>query len=104
MGARPVTNAAILERTLRRLRRDGRLDELAEMLAVLAGASARLVDATCTPDSGVAAYAQAASLRAHMAVLAELSGRIAPVSTDEEDPWERIAAELEASSAEAFPT
>jgi hypothetical protein len=29
------------------------------MLAVLAGTSARLVDAVCTPDSGTAIYAQA---------------------------------------------
>ncbi len=100
MSGRPATNAAILDGTLRRLRRAGRLDDLAEMLAVLAGTSARLVDATCTPDSGAAAYAQAACLRVHTAVLSELSGRIAPVLIDEDDPWERIARELEATSAE----
>jgi hypothetical protein len=92
MSARSASNAAIPDRTLRRLRWAGRLDDLCEMLAVLAGTSARLVDAAC---------AEAASLRVHAAVLSELSGRIAPVQTGEDDPWERIARALEATSTAA---
>jgi hypothetical protein len=61
----------------------------------LAGTSARLVDAACAPDSDVAVYARAACLRAHAGVLVELAARIAPVATGIEDPWERIAAELD---------
>jgi hypothetical protein len=49
----------------------------------------------CNRDSETAAYAQAACLRVHAALLSELSARIAPVPTDEADPWERIARELE---------
>ena len=36
MAARRVTNTTILEKTLRRMRRAGRLDDVAEVLAVLA--------------------------------------------------------------------
>ena len=61
---------------------------------MLATTSARLVDTACAPDSATAAYAQAASLRVHGAVLGELSHRIAPVCSGA-DPWERIARELE---------
>lgn len=82
---------------MRRLRRAGRLDDMSELLAVLAGTSARLVDATCTPDSGLAACAQAASLRVHATLLAELSGRIAP-TRGPDDPWERIARELDGTT------
>jgi hypothetical protein len=71
------------------------------MLAVLAGTSARLVVAVCIPDSGTATYAQAACLRVLTALLSELSARIAPVIRSESDPWERIARELEATSAPA---
>jgi hypothetical protein len=100
VSTRPTSNAVILDRTLRRLRRDGRLDDVAEILAVLAGTSARLVDAVCTPDSGTATYAQAACLRVHAAVLSDLSGRIAPVrATSADDPWERIARELDPTAA-----
>jgi hypothetical protein len=77
------------------------MDDVCEILAVLAGTSARQFDAVCTPDSGTATYAQAACLRVHAAVLSELSGRIAPVTASSEDPWERIARELEATSAPA---
>lgn len=49
---------------------------------------------------GAAAYAQAACLRVHTAVLSELSGRVAPVRSGD-DPWERIASELEGNSAMA---
>jgi hypothetical protein len=70
-----------------------------EVLATLPGTSAGLVDAACRSDSDAAAYARAACLRVHVAVLSELSGRIAPVRTGEPDPWERIARELEATSA-----
>jgi hypothetical protein len=94
MTARSASNAVILDRTLRRLRRAGRLDDVSEVLAVLAGTSARLVDDTCTPDSGTPGYAQAACLRVHVAVLSALSGRIAPLRP-EDDPWERIARQLE---------
>jgi hypothetical protein len=94
---RLASNAVILDRTLRRLRGAGPLDDVCEM-AVLAGTSARLVCAVCTPDSGTATYAQAACLRVHTAVLSELSGRIAPVRSGEPDAWERIAAKLEATS------
>jgi hypothetical protein len=34
-------------------------------------------------------------LRVHAAVLSELSGRIAPVVEEGDDPWEAIARELE---------
>ena len=43
-AARPVTNAVILDRMVRRMRRAGRLDDVCEVMAVLAGTSARLVD------------------------------------------------------------
>jgi hypothetical protein len=99
VSTRPASNAVILDRTLRRLRRAGRLDDVCEILAVLAGTSARLVDAVCTPDSETATYAQAACLRVHAAVLSQLSDRLAPVRTGEADPWERIARELEVTSA-----
>jgi hypothetical protein len=88
----------MLDRTLRRLRRDGRLDEVDEVLAALAGTSARLVDAVCTDDSDVAAYARAACVRTHAALIAQLSAGIGPLRVDD-DPWEKIARELDASSS-----
>jgi hypothetical protein len=94
-AAHPVSNAVILDRTLRRLRRAGRLDDVCEVLAVLAGTSARLVDGVCAPDSGTAAYAQAACLRVHAVVLSDLSGRVAPAVDEGDDPWEAIARELD---------
>jgi hypothetical protein len=60
MSARPASNAVILDRTLRRLHRDGRLDDVSEVLATLAGTGAGLVDAACGPDSDLAACARAA--------------------------------------------
>jgi hypothetical protein len=101
VSTRPASNAVVLDRTLRRLRRAGRLDDVCEMLAVLAGTSARLVDAVCSPDSETASYAQAACLRVHAALLSELSGRIAPVTRSEDDPWERIAAALDPANGTA---
>ncbi len=95
--ARQTSNAAILGKTLRRMRRDGRLDDVAEVLAVLAGTSARLVDDACAPGSPAPAYAQAQALRVHAAVVAELAGRVSPMSTGELDPFEQIARELSAT-------
>jgi hypothetical protein len=95
MSARSVSNGATLARTLRRLRSDGRLDDVGELLAVLATTSARQVDEACASDSAAPAYARAACLRVHVAVLSELAGRVAPAPTDASDPWERIAAALE---------
>jgi hypothetical protein len=94
-AARPVSNAVILDRTLRRMRRAGRLDDECELLAVLAGTSARLVDGVCAPDSETAPYAQAACLRVHAAVLSELTGRVAPGVEESDDPWEAIARALD---------
>jgi hypothetical protein len=65
----------------RRLRRDGRLDDVGEVLATLAGTSAGLVDVVCAPDSTAAAYAQAGVLRAHAGVLAELAARVVHASS-----------------------
>jgi hypothetical protein len=100
MSPRPASiapNAPELIRMLRRLRRAKRLDEVAELLALAVGTSARLVDTHCAPDSPAPAYAQAACLRVHIAALSELSARIAPVPRGD-DAWERIARELEATS------
>jgi hypothetical protein len=87
-----------LDRTLRRLRRDGRLDDVDEALATLARTSARLVDTACADDSDVAVYARAACVRTHAALIAQLSAGIGPLRVDD-DPWERIARELDASTA-----
>jgi hypothetical protein len=95
VSARPASNAVILDRTLRRLRKADRLDDVAELLATLARTSARLVDTVCAPDSESAAYAQAACLRVHSGVLVELAARIGPVAEDGEDPWAAIARELD---------
>jgi hypothetical protein len=80
------------------MRREHRLDEMAEVLATLAATSARQVDAVCAPDSDVAIYARAACLRAHTATIVALAARVGTVR-DEDDPWERIARELEVTSA-----
>ena len=93
MPARRASNAAILDRTLRRLRRDGRLDKLGEALATAAATSAGLVDAACAADSDVAAYARARVLSVYVGVLVQLAGRVGPLR-DEDDPWEVIAREL----------
>ena len=97
MSARRTSNAAILDGTLRRLRRDGRLDELGEVFATVAATSAGLVDAVCAADSDVAVYARARVLQAHTAVLVQLADRVGPLRADD-DPWERIARELEANT------
>jgi hypothetical protein len=98
MSAHRTSNAAVLGRTLRRLRRDGRLDVVGEVLATLAGTSAELVDAVCADDSDVAVYARAACVRTHAALIAQLSAGIGPLRVDD-DPWERIARELDAGTS-----
>jgi hypothetical protein len=71
---RAKTNAEALDRALRRLRRAGRLDEMSEVVATLAGTSARLVDLVTSDDpiNDTPIYARAAVVRAHAGVLVEL--------------------------------
>jgi hypothetical protein len=78
----------VLGRVLRDLRRDGRIDDLAELLATLAATSAKLVDVVCASDGSAKEYVQAAVVKAHTKVLVELAGRVGPPVADKDDPWE----------------
>jgi hypothetical protein len=73
---------------------------MGEVLAVLATTGAAEVDAVCAADSDVAIYARAASRRAYLLTLAELGARVGSVR-GEDDPFERIARELEATTSAA---
>jgi hypothetical protein len=77
-----------------------KLDKAKEVLAgsTPSEATVTLSEFKISPDSGTATYAQAACLRVHAAVLSKLSGRITPLRTGD-DPWERIARELEAEGS-----
>jgi hypothetical protein len=100
MTARSGSNAALLDRKLRRWRKDGRLSDFGELVARLAQTTARLVDEACAPDSVVPAYARATSARAHEVALADLREEITPEPTGP-DPWQAIADELTATTVEA---
>jgi hypothetical protein len=76
---------------------------MAEVLAVLATTGAAEVDAVCAADSDVAIYARASSRRAYLLTLVELGARVGSVR-GEEDPFERIARELDATSVPADET
>jgi hypothetical protein len=93
--SRRQTNAAVLGLVVRDLRRDDRLDGYGEMLATLAGSSARLVDEVCGPDSTAKEYAQAAVVKAHLRVVTELAAWVPPAKADGDDPWQKIADALD---------
>jgi hypothetical protein len=101
MGARRTSsNSAVLLRMVRQLRLDGEI----EPLITLATTSAALVDAVCADDSDVAVYVRAACVRAHGGLLEKLAARVPP-SKDPEDPWEKIARQLDphADDAQLYP-
>jgi hypothetical protein len=97
MTARSGSNAELLDRKLRRWRKEGRLSDFGELVARLAQTTARLVDEACAPDSAVPAYARATSARAHEVALADLRQEITPEPPTGPDPWQVIADELTAS-------
>jgi hypothetical protein len=91
---RARTNAEALEVVLRRLRREGRMDPMAEVVATLAGTSARLVDLVTSDDplNDTPVYARAACLRVHAGVLVELRTLTPPIKPP--DAYDEIAAAL----------
>jgi hypothetical protein len=75
-------NLRAATRAVSRLRREARLDEVGELLAVLLRTSAALVDASTAPESDCAAYARAHVIRAHAGIVEQLARVIHPPNSD----------------------
>jgi hypothetical protein len=73
-----MPNTTVLRRSLRKLRSEDRLDEIADILATLLETSAKLVDEATGPSSDVAGYARARILQAHGQLLGQLRELVAP--------------------------
>ncbi len=69
-------------RTLAKLRRQERLDEVGELLGVLLRTSAELVDAATGPDSDMAGYARAQVVRVHAGVIGQLADMVGGAESD----------------------
>jgi hypothetical protein len=73
-----MPNTTVLRRSLRKLRREDRLDEIGSILATLLETSAKLVDEATGPASDVAGYARARILQAHGQLLGQFQELVAP--------------------------
>jgi hypothetical protein len=82
-------NTTVLRRSLRKLRREDRLDELGDILATLLETSTKLVDAATGQSSDVAGYARARILQAHGKLLGQFQELLAPVAQSAIDEFLR---------------
>jgi hypothetical protein len=88
MAPRRLSNRASLDRMLRRLRADDRIDELREVFATAARTCAAEVDAACAPDSDVASYARGRIIGPYLRALEALSEHVRPI--EETDAWAEL--------------
>ena len=88
MSVRRPSTLRSLDRALRRVRADGRLDgSMGEAFATAARVSACEVDAACAPGSDVASYARGQVIAVHLRALKALDEHVTPSETD---AWSRF--------------
>jgi hypothetical protein len=103
MTVKPPSNLASLDRVLRRLRREKRLDVDAEAAATLCRTLASEVDAACAPGSDVPTYARGRIVGPYLQALAQLRNHVR-LPEPPPDPWTTLAAELDASHRRGIKT